>query len=71
MGPVATAIAVGCLTALRWLLWLTAALLVVLIAMQFARGDQWAQPGANAALAAAMAVGGWLSGYAADWLTRR
>lgn len=71
MGPVATAIAVGCLTALRWLLWLTAALLVVLIATQYVRGDQWAQPTANAALAAVMALAGWASGYAADWLTRR
>lgn len=68
MGPVATAVAIGCLTALRWLLWLAAALLVILVAVQFLRGDDWAQPGPNALAALVLAAAGWLAGYVADKL---
>lgn len=68
MGPVATAVAMGCLTALRWLTWVAAGLLLVLIAVQFLRGDEGAQPVANALVALGLAAGGWLAGFVADKL---
>jgi hypothetical protein len=70
MGPFATAIAYGCLTALRWLCWITAGLLVVLIITQYLRGDDWARPGGNALLGAGMAAAGWLSGFVAERIVR-
>lgn len=71
MGPVATAVAIGCLTALRWLIWAAAGLLVVLIVVQVLRGDVWAQPVPNALVALGLAVGGWLAGFVADRLASR
>lgn len=70
MGPFATAIAYGCLTALRWLLWGTAGLLAVLIVTQYFRGDDNARPLGNAIVALGMTAGGWLSGFAAERLLR-
>ncbi len=67
MGPMATAIAAGCLSAMRWLLWLTTGLLLLLIVVQYFRGDVGAQPQSNALLALALFVLGALSG----WIARR
>jgi len=67
MGPMATAIAAGCLTAMRWLLWLTTGLLLLLIVVQYFRGDVAAQPQSNAILALALFALGALSG----WIARR
>ena len=47
MGPVATAILIGCTQALKWILWLTAALLLILVVVQYFRGDAAAKPVAN------------------------
>jgi hypothetical protein len=58
MGPFATAIATGCLDALRWLLWLVAALLLALVVVQYARGDEGASPLQMIALAAVAVVAG-------------
>ena len=62
MGPFATAIATGCLDALRWLLWLVAALLVALVVAQYARGDQSASPLQLIALAGVAVVAGFACG---------
>lgn len=64
MGPFATAIATGCLDALRWLLWLVAALLVALVVVQFARGDEGAAPLPLIVFAAAAVVAGYVCGVA-------
>ena len=58
MGPFATAIATGCLDALRWLLWLVAGLLVALVAVQAIRGDDAAQPAQLSIMAAVAAAVG-------------
>lgn len=70
MGPIASAIAIGFLEAVRWLLWIAAALLVVLIVVQALRGDAGASPLANAIAALAMAAGGWACRWAAAWILR-
>ncbi len=41
---VARAVAVACLTVLKWMLWLTGALLLVLIAAQWLRAEPNADP---------------------------
>jgi len=65
VGPIATTVAVGCLAALRWLLWLAAALLFVLVLVQYFRGDQDARPGLVALVALGFLVAGCLSGFIA------
>ena len=60
MGPFATAITVGCLDAMRWLLWLVGALLVALIVVQTLRGDEGAQPAKFAMLALGAFGVGWI-----------
>jgi hypothetical protein len=71
MGPLATLIAGACLEALRWLLWATAGLLVLLIVVQWARGDAGARPEAVALLGLGFVVAGFVCGRAADWFRRR
>lgn len=71
MGPVATAVAVGCLRALGVLLLVAAALLLLLIVVQQWRADPQAQPTANALLALALSAGGLGCAYLAKWLVRR
>ena len=63
MGPFSTAVAIGCLSALRWLFWLTALLMAALIVKQLMSGEGVAS-GLFAA-APAFAALGWLSGWAA------
>jgi hypothetical protein len=67
MGSFSLAVAVGCLDALRWLLWGTALLLMLLIVVQFLRQDEDAVPAANAMLSAGLAIAGGASG----WMARR
>ena len=69
MGPFAKAITVGCLDALRWLLWLVAALLAALIVVQFVRNDAGAQPVQFAIIAVVGLTGGWLCGVASRRLS--
>ena len=64
MGPFATAITVGCLDALRWLLWLVAALLLLLVVVQAARGDEAAAPVKMLTLGAGAAALGFICGWA-------
>jgi len=67
MGPISTALLAGCLSALKWLLWVTGVLLVVMIAAQYLRNDlpaSWYGQGAAAGL---FVIGGWVCG----WLARR
>ncbi len=58
MGPVATAVLSGCLQALKWLLWLVAALLLILVAVQYFRGDAAAKSVANLVTMAVFAGAG-------------
>lgn len=64
MGPVATLIAAACLEALKWLLWATAGLLLVLLVVQWARGDAEARPMAVTLLGLGFAVAGFVCGWA-------
>ena len=68
MGPLSSAIAVGCLTALRWLFWFTGALCALLIIKQVLAGDGML-PGLAVAVLA-FAVLGWLSGFAAHYIQK-
>ena len=68
MGPLSTAVAIGCLTALRWLFWFTGALMAALIAKQYFGGEGIV---AGLALAAtAFAALGWLSGFLAHQIQK-
>jgi hypothetical protein len=62
MGPLSTAVAIGCLLALRWLFWLTAALIVFLV-IKKAVNDEFIDIGLAIAAVAFVALG-WLSGLA-------
>jgi hypothetical protein len=66
MGPVATAVLSGCLQALKWLLWCVAVLLLILVIVQYFRGDAAAKPVANlltmAAFAGAGIIAHWVAG---------
>jgi uncharacterized membrane protein len=71
MGPVATAVAVGCFRALAGLLLVAAGLLILLIVVQLWRADPEAQPVANATLALFLTGGGLACSAVANWLVRR
>lgn len=64
MGPVSKAVLYGCTLALQWTLWLVGALLFLLIAVQYFRGDAGANPVANLVLAAAFCIAGCVALYA-------
>ncbi|WP_460451607.1 hypothetical protein [Alsobacter sp. SYSU BS001988] len=66
-----TVVASACLTVLRWLLWFTAGLLVVLLVVQAVRGDADARPVATVAMAAGFVLLGWIFGVAGRRLTAR
>jgi len=68
MGLFPRAVLLACLTALRWLMALTAALLLLLLVVQQVRGDAGAASGALLAAAIGMGAAGWLCGRAAAWL---
>ena len=63
MGPFSRAVAIGCLSALRWLFWLTALLIAALLVKLGMQGEAFAARLAASALA--FAALGWLSGWAA------
>lgn len=67
MGPVARAVLFGCLLATKWVFWLAAGLLLILVIVQYFRGDPQGAPGSNLILAAIFAG----IGLAADIVTRR
>ena len=64
MGPFSTAITIGCLNAMQWLLWFVGALLVALVVTQAVRGDETADPVKLLVLAVVAAGGGWICGWA-------
>lgn len=63
VGHVAKSVAYGCAQALKWILWLTAGLLLILIIVQYFRGDAAAKPMANLILMAVFAVAGIISHF--------
>ena len=69
MGPLSSAVLIGCLKGLHYLLWLAAGLLAILVITQALRGDADARPGPNLAIAAVLFAGGAVSGYVARKLT--
>ena len=68
MGPLATAVCAGCLEAMRWLLWLVAALLGALVIVQGMRGDENAQPLALLTMAGVSALAGAVCMFGARWI---
>ena len=70
IGPIAIAVLGGCLNALRWLLWLAAALIIALVVAMWWRGEASGNPVSLAMLAIVMALAGaacgWLSNYLAN-----
>lgn len=71
MGPFATAILVGCLQGMKYLLWLVAVLLLMLLLAQWMRGES-AFKLATLSLMALLALGGgFVSGRAAAALLTR
>ncbi len=71
MGALPTAILIGCLNALQWLLWVAGGLLAVLVVTQALRGAADAMPGSNILIAAGLFALGAVSGYAGRQLARR
>ena len=69
MGPLPTAILIGCLNGLQWLLWLAAALLAILVVTETIRGVSDATHMTNLIVAAVLALGGFVCGYAARKFT--
>ena len=69
MGPLSTAILIGCLNGLRWLLLLAAGLLLILVVTQALRGDADAAPAPLLILAAALCAMGEISGFVARRLS--
>lgn len=70
MGDFSRAIMIACLQVLRWLLFVTGALMLVLIIVQQVRGDTDAAPLALGISAAAMLVGGYVCGRAGAYFER-
>lgn len=71
MGQLSRAILYGCLEALKFMLWVCAALLLVLVIVERVRGDIDAQPQAQLLLAAGFALGGLLCRWAARFLAAK
>ena len=66
MGPFSSAVLVGCLTALKWLLWFTAGLVLVAVGAVLLRGEATPAPSGLLVVAAGCGVAGWVCG----WLVR-
>jgi hypothetical protein len=66
---IARSVATVCLTVLKWMLWLVAALLLMLIVAQYFRGEEVQ---VQAQLTGAVVAGGfgWLCGYLAGRFAR-
>lgn len=71
MGMFSTAVLVACLQGMKYLLWLTAALLVVLIVVQVLRGDPNIKPIMLGVVALLALLGGFVSGRAAAVIVSR
>ncbi len=63
MGPVAKSVAYGCSLALKWILLITAGLLLILVVVQYFRGDATANPQSNLIVMTAFAVAGAVCHY--------
>ncbi len=61
------AVLAGCLAGLKWLLWLVAVLILVLIAARTARGDEL-EPGPLLLIAFVSAVAGFVAGRLSGWV---
>jgi len=68
--PIARAMLSGCLTALRWMLWVTAALLFVLFAIAYLRPIGESPLGQIAFGIVVSALGGWVCGFMAKLVER-
>lgn len=66
---IARAVATACLTVLKWMLWLVAVLLLLLIVTQYFRGEE-VQVQAQLTGAAVAGAIGWLCGYLAGRFAR-
>ena len=71
MGMFSTAVLVACLQGMKYLLWLTAALLVVLVLVQFLRGEPNIKPVFLGIVALLALAGGFISGRAATVIVSR
>jgi hypothetical protein len=71
MGPLATAILVGCLQGMKYLLWLVAVLLLILLLVQWLRGESAFKLVSLSIIAALALGGGFVSGRAAAALLTR
>lgn len=71
MGPFATAILVGCLQGMKYLLWLVALLLLVLLLVQWLRGESTFKLALLSFIALLALGGGFVSGRAAATLLTR
>ncbi len=68
--PMSRAVAIACLTVLKYLLWVMGGLLVILAIKQWASGADGGPPLQPLLLGAASIVGGWVSGYVASRFER-
>lgn len=71
MGPFSRILLSACLNLIRWLLYVTAGLVVVLVIVQQLRGDAEAAPLQLALFAGVAAIAGWASGKASGWFAPR
>lgn len=69
MGPIASAVLAGCLGALQWLLWFSAALVVVMAGLTLFRGETSPSPPGLVVLALVMAGIGWGCAWASKMVT--
>lgn len=70
IGQFPRAVLIACLTMLRWLLFVVAALMLILLVVQHIRGEAAAAPLSLGLGAVGMAAGGWLCGVASAWFER-
>lgn len=70
MGDFSRAIMVACLQVLRWLLFVTGGLMLLLVVVQQVRGDDGAAPLSLGIAALAMLAGGYICGKAASFFER-
>lgn len=71
MGPFATAILAGCLQGMKYLLWLAAVLLLMLLLVQWIRGESAFKLAILSIIALLALGGGFVSGRAAAALLTR
>lgn len=69
MGPFPRAILIACFSVLKWLCWVTSALLVILIAAQYLR-NELTIPAQLAIASIGMGLFGWVCGRVEKWLLK-